>query len=447
MITICEECGKKYRINPEKVTGKDARFKCKGCGHLITVQKSTLAPEAHKSDDMPFHPTPPESKPEKPVVRKLVPPPKAKRVVKKKKVPKVIFPGKIRFGLTAKLFIMMIIVSLMPLVIFNGITLKQSKDRMRNETKINTNQISIGIAKHVDEWLDKNVRMTKTFASMRDMISMNRFLQEPLLNSILKVYPGIYLSHTIALNGMNVARNDGKPLINHIDRQYFKDVIGGKTVAWQTMIDESLKKPSLILAVPIKKGDKITGVLVNAISLDDLSKRVVTWAGGDTGSAFLVDEKGKVIAHKIDEYVHKQKNFRQHPLVSAFKGGKRGSVSFTNKEGKLMLGHVRGTAFGWILAIQQEESEAFYLIDQLMSYAYLLLGVTAVFVFIIAWFSGRALSRPIIKLTHVADRISVGELDIEINTKRKDEIGNLAEAIARMQDSIRLSIERLRQRR
>jgi HAMP domain-containing protein len=82
-----------------------------------------------------------------------------------------------------------------------------------------------------------------------------------------------------------------------------------------------------------------------------------------------------------------------------------------------------------------------------MSYAYLLLGVTAVFVFIIAWFSGRALSRPIIKLTHVADRISMGELDIEINTKRKDEIGNLAEAIARMQDSIRLSIERLRQRR
>jgi methyl-accepting chemotaxis protein len=282
---------------------------------------------------------------------------------------------------------------------------------------------------------------------MRDMISMNRFLQEPLLNTILKVYPGIYLSQTIALNGMNIARSDGKPFIDHSDKQYFKDIIVGKSVAWLTMIDKSFKKPSLILAVPIKKGDMITGVLVNAINLDDLSKRVITWAGGDTGSAFLVDEQDNVIAHKIDEYVRKQKNFGQHPLVAAFKNGKRGSISFTNNDGKLMLGHVRGTAFGWILAIQQEESEAFYLIDQLMSYAYLLLGVTAVFVFIIAWFSGRALSRPIIKLTHVADRISMGELDVEISTNRKDEIGNLAEAIARMQDSIRLSIERLRQMR
>jgi HAMP domain-containing protein len=50
-------------------------------------------------------------------------------------------------------------------------------------------------------------------------------------------------------------------------------------------------------------------------------------------------------------------------------------------------------------------------------------------------------------LTDVADRISVGELDAEIKIKSKDELGDLAEAISRMQDSIRLSIERLRRRR
>ena len=50
-------------------------------------------------------------------------------------------------------------------------------------------------------------------------------------------------------------------------------------------------------------------------------------------------------------------------------------------------------------------------------------------------------------LTDVADRISVGELGMEVKTTSKDEIGDLAEAISRMQDSIRLSIERLRRRR
>ncbi len=50
-------------------------------------------------------------------------------------------------------------------------------------------------------------------------------------------------------------------------------------------------------------------------------------------------------------------------------------------------------------------------------------------------------------LTEAADRISVGDLEAEIDVHSKDEIGNLADAISRMQDSLRFSIERLRRRR
>ena len=57
------------------------------------------------------------------------------------------------------------------------------------------------------------------------------------------------------------------------------------------------------------------------------------------------------------------------------------------------------------------------------------------------------LTKKIKLLTDVSQRISVGELDAEIKVTSKDEIGDLADAISRMQDSIRLSIERLRSRR
>jgi HAMP domain-containing protein len=50
-------------------------------------------------------------------------------------------------------------------------------------------------------------------------------------------------------------------------------------------------------------------------------------------------------------------------------------------------------------------------------------------------------------LAEFAERISVGELDTEIEIHSKDEIGALAQAIVRMQESIRLSLERLRKRR
>jgi methyl-accepting chemotaxis protein len=49
-------------------------------------------------------------------------------------------------------------------------------------------------------------------------------------------------------------------------------------------------------------------------------------------------------------------------------------------------------------------------------------------------------------LTDAADRISIGDLEVDIPVRSRDEFGQLAEAISRMQDSIRLSIERLKRR-
>ncbi|MFH1885074.1 MAG: HAMP domain-containing protein [Pseudomonadota bacterium] len=66
--------------------------------------------------------------------------------------------------------------------------------------------------------------------------------------------------------------------------------------------------------------------------------------------------------------------------------------------------------------------------------------------FIVAFYGARLTSR-IRALTDAADRISVGEMDTEIQVDSDDEIGDLADAIGRMQESIRLSIDRLRRRR
>lgn len=447
MIIICEECGRKHRIDPAKIAGNASKFKCKVCEHLITVRKPTPRPEA-EPDEQPLPSASSIFKAQAAVEEKpAASVHNADKTDKKKQRPAFERSVKVRFGLTAKFFSMMIIVSLIPLAMFWGLNLKQTEERMRNDIKENTNQTSINISRNVEEWLEKNDKILKTLAKMESLISMNRLKQEPLLNAVRKVYPWIYFMFTIDVDGRNVAGNDGRLPQSFLDKQYFKDVMDGKALAWQITIDETSKQPALILAVPIYRYDEIVGVVAGALSLDDLSDQLVTWGGDNTGFAFMVDEKGKVIVHKNKRYILHQKNLGRHPLIAAFKNGQRGSVSFADQEGKIMLGHVRGTALGWIIAIQREEKEAFFVANQVMSHAYLLLGVTVAFVFIIAWFSGRALARPIIKLADAADRISVGELEVDIDTNRKDEIGDLAEAIARMQDSIRLSIERLRQRR
>ena len=73
-------------------------------------------------------------------------------------------------------------------------------------------------------------------------------------------------------------------------------------------------------------------------------------------------------------------------------------------------------------------------------------GGTLVLIGIIMLLYVQRVTKKIKSLTEIAYRISVGELGAEIGIKSKDEIGDLADAISRMQDSIRLSIERLRRK-
>ncbi|MBI5033130.1 MAG: HAMP domain-containing protein [Chloroflexi bacterium] len=85
--------------------------------------------------------------------------------------------------------------------------------------------------------------------------------------------------------------------------------------------------------------------------------------------------------------------------------------------------------------------------DTLRTISIFIVVVVGALTAILAIVLARQITRPIIQLTKIADRISLGELDAKIDIDRKDEIGELAEAISRMQASLQAAIERLRARR
>jgi HAMP domain-containing protein len=83
-------------------------------------------------------------------------------------------------------------------------------------------------------------------------------------------------------------------------------------------------------------------------------------------------------------------------------------------------------------------SEFFFLV--ILGSMLLIIGLTVMI------YSQR-LSGKIQAIRDLAEKISLGELDAEVDITSKDEIGDLVEAISRMQASIKLSMDRLRRTR
>ena len=461
MQITCDNCGKKYRVDENKIKGERARLKCKACDNIIVVAKPASTQP----------PTPPDQAAIAPTDEKPATVNKGHAAAETKEMPAAakadittekpseepvseyastgLAKQKVRFGLFTKIILVMLLISLLPFAIFWGIAYKETVNRIQNETDQFFTLTADSLGTQVDGWIDRNILILQSAAELPDIKSMNRPIQERVLRDIQKKYPYMYLVFTVGLDGRNTARSDDVPLKDYSDRQYYKDIAQGKSLSWQTLIGKTSKKPALVISVPIKTGNNLVGVMAAAMKIDDLSKYIANWKRGKTGFAFLLDEKGKVVAHQVNAYVQKQKNLNSHPLIAAYRKSKKPTLTtkFTDENGKPSYGHVKEIARGWTIALQQENTEVFAAIKRVQWVALILLGVTIVVVSLIALISARAIVTPIMKLTEVAERMSLGDLNMQINVPSKDEIGLLAQAIKRMQTSLRLAMERLRRKR
>ena len=352
---------------------------------------------------------------------------------------------RIRFGIFARTAVIMLTVGLLPLGLFGGIALVQQARQLRSDAERSLQTNAERISSQVDEWFDKNVRVLRAAASLPALASMNADDQTRALTAIQRAYPWMYLVFTIARDGKNVARSDGKPLTDYSDRQYYKDVVAaGKDLSWETLIGKTSGKPAVILAVPIVANGVVVGVLASAMTVEDVSAIIAHWKTGQTGFAFLVDDHAKVVAHPREEFVTGQMHLDEHPLVAAFRrDGRPHALEFTETNAKDELGYVQGNRFRWAIAIQQEREELYAPLRQTLALGLALLLAAAVLAAITAWAASRLLVRPILEMSRAADRMSTGQLEDTIPVSGSDELAVLARSLERLRISMRAAMARL----
>ncbi len=355
---------------------------------------------------------------------------------------------KTRFGISQKLFIMLLVVAIVPLItvwFFNYQSITNlTAQKVNNElTAINRNLIT-----SVDAWFDMNERMLLQNATLPSMQSMEEFSQTKILKTITTFYDWAYLSFTVDSQGNNVARSDGGNLTYYGDRDYFKQVVEGQKFGRQLLIGKTSGKPAMVLSTGIMdENGTLKGVLAQAMTLTTLSEKIVNNKIGETGFTFLVDEKGQVIAHPNAEMTKSRVDLSNHPALKN-QQEEQTSIIFVDANGEKIVAVAQKTSKGFTMVSQQSYAEAYHVIKAQNQQALFLLIATLILVLVIAILVSKWLTAPIRNLTEIADKYSQGQLDLVISgLDRTDEIGQLSQAIERMGTSISLAMKRLQKKK
>lgn len=382
MIVICEDCGKKYRVDPSKIKKKSVKFKCKACNHIITVSRPVeQSPEAAPAS----RPVPPETAEETIV--------EASRNLEQQPAfsLKPAKPSRSRPNILGLRFRMFLLFFLLPIVFIIAAGFLYLREMERLTALLTGESVTIA-TKMAEKNIAQSARAVATQCKL--YLLNNPGLDEPDFNKDPN-FKRLAVQRVGMRGYTALYQKPGNNRKWHTWSHINPKIIG---------IDMSnLKKPMGKYFGPFWK-------IFTGVKSGRESSGYYTWKDKDGvfREKFMVctPVEGTPYVIAATAYVDE--------LIAQIKLLKTKSEQYVEATRTSVLAILAGTV--------------------------LLIGII-VFVF------GYRLTGRIKALTEIAERISIGDLDADVPIRSKDEIGELGDAIARMQDSIRLSIERLRRRR
>lgn len=297
----------------------------------------------------------------------------------------------------------------------------------------------------VDNWVDINLRNTRFLSNLDSFRSMNVETQVPMLKAAKESLEWVSLIFVKNLDGDAVARSDGKALKNYSDREYFRQILSGQKMGQQVLIGKLAPVPLHCFAIPINKnkvGYEMVGIITQCSTLLSISDYIKSSSFGQSGYAFLVDNKKRLIATGDNQFKLAQnlQDFSSHPALR-LKDGEEQVLSFEGRD-RVFVKKTVGPE--WTLVIQQDYEEAYtsYLSSKFNASIFVI--STILITLALSFIVSKNISSPIKKLTLLANNISKGKLTGEFSGKdRKDEVGELSRAIARMAKTIEVALRRL----
>ncbi len=236
---------------------------------------------------------------------------------------------------------------------------------------------------------------------------------------------------------------------------YIKATKAGKTIWTEPYVDADTKNLIVTCATPvILNNGRLIGVAAYDVLLSTIQKDILTLSIGYDSYAFLVDNKGSSLVrpgmdsgdtrwdktYNTDDLL-RTSNSGFNKIIEHMINGQSDVEIYETQEGEKYLAYAPLPAIGASMAIVVSKGKVVAPAVAIQNFILIVWAVVLVIAIAAGFYIGNGISKPINELTDAADRISQGEMDLEMLTEyRKDEIGRLTQAFNRLVTSLKIAM-------
>ena len=199
------------------------------------------------------------------------------------------------------------------------------------------------------------------------------------------------------------------------------------------------------MTISIREARDRPGVTAVEVNLKFIWDLVYNLRIGQKGIAYVVDDKGYLVAHPDISLVLRKVNLSNLPQVSeALKAApdaewKEAENAVDPKGERVLSAYARVAPSGWLVFVEEPASAVFAPLYDSILRTLVLLAAGAVISLIASVFLARRMVKPVRALQQGADRIGAGDLDSRIQVSTNDELEDLASRFNTMTAQLRES--------
>jgi methyl-accepting chemotaxis protein len=343
-------------------------------------------------------------------------------------------------------FSALIIIATMMLGIFS---ITVSSKSLTTEVQNSVQLIAGEGAKLVDSRLQALTDTLHMIASQEAIQSMDWGKQLPIMKQQLSYTEFIDIA---VIQPDGVATYTDESVSELGDRDYVMKALQGEANVSDVLISRVTGEPVIMVAVPIKKDDKVVGALIGRRDGNTLSDITNDTGYGEHGYGFLINSKGVIIAHPEKELVLSQLNpmeqSAEFPEYASF--GKAEKTMIEQKNGfneyenpskeQVYAGYSIIPNKDWIFVIIAQKAEILEPIEQMTSKVFIITVVCILIAIVLVYFMGVYITKPMVAIAKISKKIADLDITENISTKyltMKDENGILAKAMQSITNNLR----------
>lgn len=211
-------------------------------------------------------------------------------------------------------------------------------------------------------------------------------------------------------------------------KDYYKSVTEGIVNITDPYVDVVSGNMVITISAPVAVNGKNVGLTGVDIELDKLIKMVGEYKLGESGYFTLVTDSDLIVAHKDEDMILKK--FNESGISEELINAKDEEiVEYSYKNQKFIGNSIHIGDTGWKIISAMPETEFTSGTRQVASVIMFVFLLSIIVLLIVMYMVINKTTKPIKSITNITNKLAAGELDVNIDVKSNDEIGELSRSI------------------